>query len=557
MRKTPLEILFLFGFSLVAPLHAQFAGVSGAGDIAPTVNQAIGVDQDGAAGPSMQSDIPNQPDPKQLRPFGHNLFTGGFAGEREDGLNPNYRVTRGDVIDLRIWGAIEVTEQLTVDPQGNIFIPKVGPVTVEGVRNDQLNARVTNAIRDVFTENVQVYTSLNGTQPVAVFVTGFVNNPGRFAGVASNSVLFFIDRAAGIDPDRGSYRDIRLMRNGKTIAKADLYKFLLSGKLPTPQLRDGDTILVGERGKTVAAFGDVRNSYVFEFQNTLDSNTLLTWARPLASASHMQWRGLRNGEPLARYFTVDELKGFLFQDGDELEVFSDARSDVITVSVEGAFEGPSQYVLPRHFTLSQMLDLIPVDVVLANSDGISLRRVSVAERQKQSLEDSLRRLESTYLLAASATDEGAQIRTREVQMITEFVKRARQIEPNGRLILGADATSTSLLLEEGDVVTIPQVSQTILVSGEVLLPQALMFDERLSVEDYVTQSGGYNEQANPEKVMIVRQNGQVFLDKNVDLMPGDQVMVLPKVSSKNLQVAKSIVDVIYKVAIAAGVLINI
>jgi hypothetical protein len=204
-----------------------------------------------------------------------------------------------------------------------------------------------------------------------------------------------------------------------------------------------------------------------------------------------------------------------------------------------------------------MLDLIPIDVVLANRSGISLRRISVAERQKEALEDSLRRLESTYLLAASATDEEARIRTQETQMITEFVNRARQIEPNGRVILGADAATARLLLEDGDVVTIPQVSRTVLVSGEVLLPQALLFKERLSVEDYVVQSGGYNDQANSEKVLVVRQSGQVFLDKSVDLMPGDQIMVLPKVSSKNLQVAKSIVEVIYRIAVSAGVLVNI
>ncbi len=552
MRQTLLGITLLSALAITSASRAQFAGVSGAGDISSTVNQATAL---AGAGET-------PPEPAKLsgaapKPFGHNLFTGGFSGEREDGLNPSYRVTRGDVIDLRIWGAIEVSEQLTVDPQGNIFIPKVGPVTVEGVRNDQLNRTVTTAIRDVFTENVQVYTALNGTQPVAVFVTGFVNNPGRFAGVASNSILFFIDRATGIDPERGSYRDIRLKRNGRVIAKADLYQFLLNGKLPTPQLRDGDTIVVGERGKTVTVSGDVRNTYAFEFSNTLDSRALLTWARPLASASHVRWRGLRDGEPLARYLSLEEFAEFSFRDGDDIEVFSDARSDVITVSVEGAFEGPSQYVLPRHFSLSQMLDLVPVDTVLANRGGISLRRVSVAERQKQSLEDSLRRLETTYLLAASATDEEARIRTNEVQMITEFVKRARQVEPNGRLVLGDDAVTANLLLEDGDVVTVPQVSQTILVSGEVLLPQALLFDERLTVDNYVERSGGYNDLANSEIVLVVRQNGQVFLDKSVDLMPGDQIMVLPKVSSKNLQVAKDIIDVIYKVAISAGVLVSI
>ncbi|MBX2886782.1 MAG: polysaccharide biosynthesis/export family protein, partial [Granulosicoccus sp.] len=74
------------------------------------------------------------PRPKRSRtePFGANLFRGGFGGEREDGLNPDYIVSPGDQINLRIWGAVEMNNMVTVDPQGNIFVPGVGPVTVGG-----------------------------------------------------------------------------------------------------------------------------------------------------------------------------------------------------------------------------------------------------------------------------------------------------------------------------------------------------------------------------------------------------------------------------------------
>jgi len=537
--------------ALALPINAEsFAGISGAGDI----NRAI--DQSVRNAPLAEPDDTSVD--SLAKPFGHNLFTGGFSAEMENGLNPGYLVSEGDEIDLRIWGAIEVNEMLVVDPQGNIFIPKVGPVKVAGVRNDALNNRVTRAIRSVFTQNVQVYTSLRSAQPVAVFVTGFANNPGRFAGIASNSLLYFLDRAGGIDALRGSYRDIKLLRNGKAFATADLYDFLLSGALPTPQFRDGDTIVVGARGNTVTVSGDVRNAFAFELTGKRQSGAeLLAWSRPLATASHAQWRGVRNGGSVADYVSLDALAQQQFSDGDEIHFTSDQRIDTIVIEVEGAFEGQSRYVVPRKLALQDMLDLIPVDAGIADTGAISVRRKSLAQRQKQSVDDALRRLESSYLLASSATDEEAAIRTREAEMISAFIQRAREAQPSGRLVLGDERTLDQVLLEDGDVITIPQKSHTVLISGEVLVPQSIVHREDMSIERYIELAGGYTDSANPERILVLRPSGQVLIGAQQRISPGDQIMVFPKFPEKNLQLAKSLVDVIYKVAVSAGVLLRL
>ena len=143
-----------------------------------------------------------EPLPEEARvlppPFGVNLFTGGFRAEREDGFNPNYIIQPADRINLRVWGALTFEDTVVVDAQGNIFVPEVGPIQVAGVSNSQLTDHIRQAILQVFTRNVEVYTNVAGTTPVAVFVTGYVNTPGSYAGVASDSLLYFIDRAGGV-----------------------------------------------------------------------------------------------------------------------------------------------------------------------------------------------------------------------------------------------------------------------------------------------------------------------------------------------------------------------
>ena len=140
---------------------------------------------------------------RKVRPFGEKLFEGGFQGEREDGLNPDYRVRPGDHITLRMWGAVEHADVVVVDAQGNIFVPDIGPIRVAGIRNGDLAARIRKAVATVFTQNVNVYTNLEGTSPVVVYVTGYVKAPGSFAGVSSDSLLYFLSRAGGVDPRPG------------------------------------------------------------------------------------------------------------------------------------------------------------------------------------------------------------------------------------------------------------------------------------------------------------------------------------------------------------------
>lgn len=493
-----------------------------------------------------------------LKPFGFNLFNGGFTAEKEDGINPGYQITPGDIIELRVWGAAEQNEQLGVDPKGNIFVQKVGPIRVAGVRNDQLNQVVTAAIREVYTENVQVYTALVSSQPVAVFVTGYVANPGRFAGVASNSLLYYIDRAGGIDPVAGSYRDIRVLRRNRVIAKTDLYEFLLEGQLAEVQLRDGDTILVGSRGNVVTVTGDVRSSAEFELEeDTIRGAALLDLARANPAGTHAFWTGVREGEGQAGYLDLGEFRAAFFSDGDEITILSDRRDDTITVLVEGVFEGPSRYVVARGTRLGPILDTIPVIKGISAHEAISIRREGIYQRQKAILEESLRRLESAYLTASSSTREEAAIRVTEAGLIADFVRRAREVEPNGRLVLGNPADVRDLLLQQGDVISVPERTQTVLVSGEILIPQAVVFKENAGVEDYIDQAGGFTELANDENILILRQNGSAVRAENAVIRPSDQIMVLPKVPSKYLQFASEIVDITYKVAVSAGVLLGL
>ncbi|MCL4152393.1 UNVERIFIED_CONTAM: hypothetical protein GTU68_016146, partial [Idotea baltica] len=494
----------------------------------------------------------------EIEPFGANLFNGGFSNDREDGLNPNYIVQPGDRVSVRIWGATEFADHLTVDPQGNIFIPTVGPIMVAGTSNQDLNQRVSKSVATVFTDNVRVYTSLDGSQPVAVYVTGFVSNPGRFAGIPSNSALHFIDRAGGINPRQGSYRDINILRDGNSIATIDLYEFLLSGKMASVQFKDGDTVVVGARGSTIEVTGDVSNAALFELSNqSIAGRELIDMALLDPSVGFAGISGIRNGKTFSSYVPLTEFTAMTLLNGDVVHFRTDQHDEVIVVEVEGAHRGPSRFAVPRNTRLRELLDYIEVDPELSDAGSVSLKRTTIASRQKAALEQSLQRLEARYLTASSQTDAESVIRAQEATLIGQFVERARTVKPNGRLVVAHNGDIANVMLQSGDTITIPSRSDSVLLSGEVLVSQAMLYKAGESARDYIHRSGGFTSQALEERIVLVHANGEVSSGKNPKVRSGDEIIVLPKVPVKNLQIASTIVDILYKIAVAASVAVRL
>jgi protein involved in polysaccharide export with SLBB domain len=524
-------------------------------DVLPEQHEPAGSDwRTGTYGPVGNARV----DQESIRPFGADLFKGGFRGTRASGLNSTYRILPGDQITVRAWGALDFNGLLAVDAQGNIFVPSVGPVHVMGVPNGELDARVRAAINRVYTDHVFVYTNLQGVQPVAVFVTGFVDSPGRFAGTPDDSLLYFLDQAAGVSPQTGSFRNIRILRNGDTVAEVDLYDFLLSGHLPRPQFEDGDTIVVGRRGPVVTVTGDVAATHHYELtEPALPGAALLDLVRLAPGVSHALVRGTRAGAPFSAYLPLEEFRADRLHDGDEVYFSVDVRAETIVVQIEGSFLGASRFAVPKDATLMDLLDSIAVDPALADVQSVSLRRESVAERQRQALDDSLRRLEQTYLGAPSSTSDEATIRAAEAELIRDFVRRARQVEPSGRMVVAHNGHISNIRLQHGDVITIPERASSLLISGEVLVPQAMVFQEGQRVADYIRRAGGFTERADRRRVLIVRQNGEVVPARGTTLRPGDEILVLPAVPTKNLQLASAVAQILFQIAVTTRVALNI
>ncbi|MCG1033492.1 polysaccharide export protein [Leclercia sp. J807] len=490
-------------------------------------------------------------------PYGANLFAGGYETERSDGLNDNYLIAPGDKLNIWIWGAVNFSNVVTVDNQGNIFIPDVGPINVKNVAASKVNNLVTSHISEVFTNNVNVYVNLLTATPVSVYVTGPVIRPGQYAGQSSDSVLYFLKRAGGIDSDRGSYRHIKVLRQNRVIQQIDLYEFMQQGKMPKLSLKDQDVILVEPQGPMINVAGKVRNPFRFELKNsTALGSELIDYALPLAKVSHVGVIGDRSNGPFSVYMPYKDFDRVQLSDGDKVLFNDDMHAQVYDVQVMGSYRGPSYFTVRKETRLHDLLNHIPIDPNMADYGSIYIMRKSVAARQKEMLEDSLNRLERSVFTAPANSDGEASIRTKEAELVMRFVEKARKVQPLGKVVVADKGVIANILLEQGDQIVIPNKTDLIQVGGEVMMPQAVVYNKNASLEDYVAWAGGYTDRANDKRIAVVHANGLMEFKDGGDVMPGDQILVMPKVDSKMMQSIKDITQVIYQVAVAANVVLN-
>ncbi|WP_186424879.1 polysaccharide biosynthesis/export family protein [Cupriavidus metallidurans] len=490
--------------------------------------------------------------------FGAQLFTGAFSRDSSALFNPSHVISVGDRIQLRMWNGYNLDTVLVVDAGGNILLPEVGPFHVQGTTNGNLQTAVGNALRRAFASKVSIYASLLAAQPVRVYVTGAVRRPGMYDGTSSDSVLRYLDQAGGIDPDRGSFLDVAIKRANQTLDVVNLYDFLLKGDLTARQLNNGDVIFVQARKKTVKVSGLAENAKRFEFMGDIARlDQFVRLARPLPSATNV--RVVRNTGTVknVEYFRISEGHQIVLHDGDEIDFTADKRPGTITVRVEGEHTGPQEFVLPYGSRMGQLLKQVQFTPE-SDAASIQLFRLSVKDRQQTLLATTLKSLESSVLTARSGTAEEAQLRKEEAALVLQWVERAKKIEASGQTLISKSAARDDLLLENGDVLRVPVKDGLVLVSGEVLFPNAIAFDGRMDLDDLIQQAGGFSQNADTSRIIIAHRDGS-FSDGKKDgtVYPGDEIMVLPKIDFKTRQFAKDVFQILYQIAISAKVVLGL
>jgi len=236
----------------------------------------------------------------------------------------NYTLNRGDVLRFWIYGKTEKNFSLTVNNEGNIDIPEVGPVRVAGENYLEVKKLLTNYLGSSY-KNSKVVVSLDSFSNAQVTVTGFVNAPGIYNTTSVSSVKDILIEAGGV-ADVGSVRNIEIRRDGGVVKVIDFYDLISSG------IDDGDFVLkpndvihVPRAYGLVSITGSVYKEAIYEIKEGESIYDILNFAgglKPNADGVNISLkRYIRNSQIQNLTLSVSQAQSMIARDGDEIYIY--------------------------------------------------------------------------------------------------------------------------------------------------------------------------------------------------------------------------------------------
>ena len=340
---------------------------------------------------------------RDLKQFGYDFFKNSLQLTSAIDAMPagsNYLLGPGDVLNLTVWGAVNLRYELTVDRTGELMIPKVGAVRVWGLPFDKAQAAVKGAISRYY-RNFEMSLTLGKLRSIQVYVVGEVEAPGNYP-VSSLATVINALAAAGGPSRNGSLRSVRVTRNGQPPTTVDLYDMLLSGdRNKDVQLQNGDTIFVPVIGPVVAVAGEVRRPAIYEMNGRTTLADALKMAGGVAasgSLGRIQVERLENNSARIALDIVPkagnleaEPGNVELKDRDMVKVFPVQAAVRQVVVLKGNVQQGGEYQFRPGMRLT---DLIPTTQTLLPEsylDSVEITRLSPPDYRRELITVSLRR----------------------------------------------------------------------------------------------------------------------------------------------------------------------
>ncbi|MDW8468893.1 MAG: SLBB domain-containing protein [Burkholderiales bacterium] len=287
---------------------------------------------------------------RRLPMFGYNLFTGvptTFAPVDRVPVTPDYVIGPGDQILIRAWGQVDVDFAATVDRNGQITIPRVGTLTVAGLRFQDLHGFLRNAIGRIY-RNFELNVTMGELRSIQIFVVGHAARPGSYTVSALSTLVNAVFASGGPSP-RGSMRRIQLKRGNQTVVEFDMYDLLVFGdKSKDVRLLPGDVIYYPPIGPLAALSGSVNTQAIFELKDRTSLDELIRLAGGFTTIAHTQ-KALVERIVERRVRRVEELTldaaglSRLLADGDVITIASITPRFENAVRLQGNVAAPARY----------------------------------------------------------------------------------------------------------------------------------------------------------------------------------------------------------------------
>ncbi|MEN6317414.1 MAG: SLBB domain-containing protein [Syntrophaceae bacterium] len=287
-----------------------------------------------------------------LQPFGYEFFQEAavkVTTDRKDVPVPlKYVVGPGDEVKILLWGRVNAQYSLTVDRDGKITIPQIGPIFVAGMTFEDMSKKVITQTGQMVGANIDI--TLGSLKSIPVFILGDVRRPGAY-NIGSTATITDALILAGGPSDIGSMREIQLRRKNKVITTLDLYDLFLKGdKSKDAVIQADDVVFVPVTGPLAGIAGNVRRPAIYELKSRFDLQHLFDLAGGILPTAYTQQIQVSRIQKNERQIVIDiddkhlsKAKDVKLQDADLVNVFTIVDKDLNAVYLNGNVKRPGKY----------------------------------------------------------------------------------------------------------------------------------------------------------------------------------------------------------------------
>jgi protein involved in polysaccharide export with SLBB domain len=421
-----------------------------------------------------------------LKPFGYDLFEGApstFAPVSDIQVPVDYIVGPGDTLDIQLYGSNEQKSyELTVERDGRINFPRLGPIMVSGMTFDHAREVIEQRV-DKQLIGSRVSVTIGDLRSIRVFVLGEAEKPGSYtvSGLSTMTNALFV---SGGVKKIGSLRNIELKRNGRLVTTLDLYDLLLRGDTSADQqLLPGDVIFIPPIGKTVSVFGSVRRPAIYELKSEHTVEQAIAMAGGLSPDADATQGQLERLLPSRQYemqnvnLTSAAGRDTLVDNGDKLRVPEIRPTLENSVKLSGYVYRPGQFEYHPGLRLTDVLHSFDELKPEADVHYVMIRREIPPEQHIEVVSADLKR---ALAARGSAADPELQPRD-EIIVFNLSASRTRILEP---------------IIRDLELQANPEKPEQIVsIDGRVKAPGRYPLEPTMHVSDLIRAGGSLSDSA--------------------------------------------------------------
>ena len=239
---------------------------------------------------------------------------------------------------------------------------------------------------------------------------------------------------------------------------------------------------------------------------------------------------------------------------------SPAYEEQRNVFVQGEVNFEGQYTISnKNYRLSDLVKACGGFTNLAYVQGARLTRIMTKEEMEQRDQANLK---AQIQLYEDGLKEGKDLNMQIADSLLALKMKTSNTFPvaiNLQKALEDPGSNYDLLLREGDILEIPESSNIIKVSGEVMYPVSMSYEKGKSLKYYIKHAGGYSGNAAKSRVYGIQANGSVVKLKGSskkDIQPGIEIVVPQKQARRKMSTSE-IIGIGSGVAALAGVVVSL